>query len=139
MRRFVPVLLILLTFSLFSGEPQKLLLFNFEHPFFSFSEGTGDRGGKGSFSIVPKPSYNGKPVGKFLYDFSGTGEEIGYVYAPINCAIPLPGKPIALIIPIYGDGSQHTFAYRFVDKTGEVSRGALGQSIGRDGRKLPSH
>jgi len=126
MKRFFPVLLILLTFSLFSGEPQKLLLFNFEHPFFSFSEGTGDRGGKGSFSIVSKPSFNGKPVGKFSYDFSGTGEEIGYVYAPINCAIPLPGKPIALVIPIYGDGSQHTFAYRFVDKTGEVFQGGIG-------------
>ncbi len=126
MKRFFLLLLLSFSFLLNGDSSKRLLLIDFSHPFFTFSEGRGDRGGIGSFSVVSKPTYNGKAVGKFSYDFSSTGEEIGYVYAPINCHILLPGQPTTLIVPIYGDGSNHTFTYRFVDRTGEVFQGSIG-------------
>lgn len=118
--------ILFLAVSLYSQEMKTLLLADFDHFFSLFSEGRGDRGGKGSFSVVSQPTYKGKHSGKFSYDFTGTGEEVGYIYAPINCTLPLPGRPSLLILSLYGDGSQHTFTYRFVDKTGEVFQGTIG-------------
>lgn len=111
---------------LWSQEVKTIQLVNFDYFFFSFTDGNGDRGGKGSFSLATQPTYKGKHSGKFSYDFRGTGKEVGYIYAPINCNLPLPGRPSALILSLYGDNSGHTFTYRFVDKTGEVFQGSIG-------------
>lgn len=126
LEKFFLITLLLISFALYSEEVKTIQLVNFDYFFFSFGEGRGDKGGKGSFSLVSHPTFKGKSSGKFAYDFRDTGSEVGYIYAPINCNLPLPGLPSALILSLYGDNSQHTFTYRFMDKTGEVFQGSIG-------------
>lgn len=137
MMRFVRfTMLCFLVLFAFAQEDRNILLENFELQFFSFSEGRGDKGGIGRFERVKEPVYEGKYSGKFSYDFRGTGEQVGYIYAPINCRIPLPGRPTALSFYLYGDGSHHTFTYRFVDSTGEVFQGSIGAIDWKGWRKV---